>query len=148
MKNKLFMLGAILLFILVFSSINSTAQNLEVAKNTDMEINKDSNNDATITGIITDDLQKYISEKQEDIAFIENILVEYSDLIKTKQHEVTENDLKKLEDLEQKNKDLKMRLINFKSEGNANADAFKQTFDRSMEDLKTEIETLTGIRSK
>jgi F0F1-type ATP synthase membrane subunit b/b' len=87
-------------------------------------------------------------ETNEKIAANDQSIAEFKVRIETKKKEAKADYKKRIEDLEQKNSDMKKRLDEYKADGKAGWEKFKAEFNHDMEELGKAFTDLTVKNTK
>jgi len=141
MKKTIFTLAiTILMASTILTNCKSPAKKIEDAKdNVDNANAKVDEANQELSQAILDSIQQYRKESEDLIATREKSINEFKVRLANQKIENRNKYEKRLEELEQKNSDLKKRLDDFKADGKENWKNFKIEFTKNMEELGTSI---------
>ncbi len=149
MKKFIFQLASVaLVLVAMITSFSSPAQIMEVAQNNIQETSKDSDNDASLNKEYPEDIQNYIQEREDQIAFNGQIIAGYKWEMQNQRKEIKDKYLEKLTELDLKNKDLKERLNDYKIKGEKKWELFIKEFNTDMDQLSVELDTYSKLNTK
>jgi len=149
MKKSIFLLSTCALIIVaMLASYSSSAQIMEVAQNNIKETSKDSDNDASLNKEYPEDIQNYIKEREDQIAYNGQIIAGYKWEMQNQRKEIIDKYLVKLTELDQKNNALKERISDYKIKGEKNWDLFIKEFNTEMDQLSLELVTYSKLNTK
>jgi hypothetical protein len=149
MKKFIFQLAPVaLVLVAMFTSFSSPAQIMEVAQNNIKETSKDPDNDASLNKEYPEDIQNYIKEREDQIAYNGQIIAGYKWEMQNQRKEIKDKYLEKLTELDQKNKDLKERINEYKIKGEKNWELFIKEFNAEMDTLAEELDTYSKLNTK
>lgn len=121
-------------------SCASPAEKVEKAQDQVVEAN---NNLDTAIKNYQDDINNYRIETASRIAENELAIAKFNVKIANERKEARDEYLKKLAMLEQRNKDMKIKLADYKDDGDSKWKTFKAEFSKEMDDLGKSIKDLT-----
>jgi hypothetical protein len=139
-KYNLKCISISLLMSIAFSACNSSAGKVEKARENAAEANK---NLDEANQIYLADIESYRRKTTEKIETNENSIAWLNAGIENERKEVRVENRKKIAELEQKNRDLKMKMNEYKADGNASWEKFKAEFDHDIDVLGKAIADLT-----
>jgi hypothetical protein len=125
---------------IILTSCDSSSEKVENAQDdvTKATIALDEANREYLT-----DIEKYRVETAEKILANEKNIMELNLLIANEKKEARADYKKKMDELEQKNKTLKNKMLEYKESGKENWEKFKVEFNRDMEELGSAFKDLT-----
>lgn len=94
------------------------------------------------------DVEAYRQEKARLIAANDSSIVVLKSRIASEKKDVKTDYEKEIAELEQKNKDLKMKMADYKDEGKERWESFKQEFSHDMDELGNALKDLTVNNKK
>jgi hypothetical protein len=142
MRNVIaFLAAAWLVTSVSILSCNDTSSNDETAQNnvTDSTKIKDSINTAYMK-----DMANYKKQTVDKISSNDTIIEGIKAKFENGKSDVKAGYKKSIAELEQKNAEMKKRLINYKAEGKSKWEIFKIQFNHDMDDLGNEFKKLTA----
>jgi hypothetical protein len=141
MKNQLLKLSAIALIAgTSLASCNSPSKEVENAETNLDEAQIELNN---ANSALEADLEKYRYETQLQIDANQQSIAIYNEQLKLEKKESQAEYKEKVAALEAKNTEMKMKLDEYKADGNENWEKFKTEFNRDMSELGDAIKNLT-----
>lgn len=143
MKKTIFILGIVLLMAAtILSSCQSSAKKVEDAKDKVSEANQELNQ------AIKDSIQQFKKESEEKINAHAKSIAEFKVRLANEKIENRNNYEKKLEELDQKNTDMKKKLDDYNEEGREKWETFKLEFSRNMDELSRSLKNFTFKNAK
>ena len=141
MKKKLFTLASFLIITgMMVTGCNTPAEKVTDAQKEVTEANKDLN-EANKEYLA--DMEDYRRETTLKIAANDSTIQVLTTKIATEKKEKREAYQKKINKLEEKNTEMKMKLNNYKAEGKDNWEKFKAEFNHDMEEMGKAFKDLT-----
>jgi len=121
---------------------------MEVAQNNFKDFARDSDSDASLNKEYPEDIQKYIKEREDQIAYVEQIIGGYKWEMQNQRKEIIDKYLPKLTELDQRNNALKERLYDYKVKGEKEWKLFINVFNTDMDNLSAELDTYSKLNTK
>ncbi len=147
MKNSISTLAVSILLVAfaLFSGCQSSEKKVDEAQEDVTEANKalDEANAEYLA-----DIEAYRREKADAIAANDSSIVALKAKIANEKKDVKADYEKKITELEQKNKDLKVKMDDYKDEGKENWESFKREFNHDMDELGNALKDLTVNNKK
>lgn len=141
MKKSIFLLGA-LFFIVAGTQVSctSSAEKVEKAQEnvTEANVELDKAHQAYL-----DDYNDYVIRSNQTFVDNDKAIVEFRKRIATEKAEAKKDYEMKIEALENKNSDLKLKLENYKEDGKDKWESFKEEFNHDMSDLGDSFKSFT-----
>jgi hypothetical protein len=88
-------------------------------------------------------MEEYRKDAEMRISENEKNILQFNERIKSQKVEAKKEYEEKIDALNQKNSDMKLKLADFKDENRANWESFKTDFNREMDDLGNSILNFT-----
>ena len=133
MKKSILTLTVCIFLTTVFwTSCNSPAQKVENAKE---NVDQAAEDLEKAKAEYMADVERYRQESAEKIAANNQAIVDFKAKVNQQKQSARAQYNKSIAELEQKNKDLQMKLEGYKDEGKDKWDAFKMEFNHDMEEL-------------
>jgi hypothetical protein len=137
MKNSIVMITALLAFTLSCNSpekkVENAKQDLKEAKAELSQEQKDS----------VADFMSFKRESDERILANEKIIQAYKERMKIAKRKIKKADQKRVDELEQRNIDMRKKMEDYEANGKDKWEAFKQEFNHDMDDLGKALKNLT-----
>lgn len=98
-----------------------------------------------------DSVENFLSFKrvsEERILANEQIIEAYKNRMKTEKQKIKKNDQKRVDELEQRNIDMRKKIADYQANGKDNWEAFKLEFNHDMDDLGKALKNLTVKNTK
>ena len=129
----------------LFTSCNSSAQDLEEAEKDVVDANKDLDeaNDAYL-----EDMENHKKITADKIATNQQSITDFNKRITAEKKEAKAEYEEKIAELEAKNSDMKKRMEGYQAEGKEGWERFKTEFNRDMDDLDQGLKGLTGTEEE
>jgi tRNA G10 N-methylase Trm11 len=125
---------------IIFTSCNTPAEKVENAQENVVQANKDLDQ-ANMEYIA--DIENYRVETANRIAANEQAIAEFNARMEHEKKAVRAEHKKKIAELEQKNRDMKKKLEDYKAEGKEKWEIFKTEFSHDMDELGKAFKDLT-----
>jgi cell shape-determining protein MreC len=147
MKNSNFTFAVLMLLVVfaIFSGCESSSKKVDNAQN-DVTKANEALDEANAEYLA--DIEVYRKEKTDLIAFNDSSIVALKSKIAKEKKEVKADYEKKIAELEQKNRDLKTKMGEYKDEGKERWESFKREFNHDMEELGIALKDLTVNNKK
>ena len=124
----------------IVTSCNTSADRVENAQENVIQANKDL--DQANQEYLAD-IENYRVETASRIAANEQAIADFNAGLEHERKAVRAEHKKKIAELEQKNRDMKMKMDNYKEEGKENWEKFKTEFSHDMDELGKAFKNLT-----
>lgn len=132
-KNSIYSLAALVFVVLAtLTGCNTPSEKVEKAQENVTEAKTDLDK---AEADYTADMEKYRKETDERIAANQKSIDEFNERISKEKKEARKEYREKIDALNEKNRDMKKRLDDYKGEGNEKWQSFKREFNHDMDEL-------------
>lgn len=144
MKKSILTIATFITAVLM-TSCSSSGEKVEDAKENAIEAAADLNraNEEYMA-----DMENYRKATNEKIEANNKSIAEFKTRIENEKKEAKADYIKKIEELEKKNSDVKKKMDDYKNDGKANWESFKSEFNRDMEELGNAISSFGENNNK